>query len=102
VLAANTPNKVTYQQVQTNLIEPLLSALPPPGVPTPNEDVDHFSQLLKNSCLSPSDERMDKRQLRKGLLEYMFEVASQEDTKDSNRRKLYAICKVNVDEDDVL
>jgi ribosomal RNA-processing protein 1 len=45
---------------------------------------------------------MDKGQLRKGVLEYMFEVASQEDTRDSNRRKLYAICKANVDEDDDL
>jgi hypothetical protein len=45
---------------------------------------------------------MDGGQLRKGVLEYMFEVASREDTKDSNRRRLYVICKANFDEDDDL
>lgn len=108
-LAARTPNKVTYQQVQTNLIDPLLSALSPPPEsdeppkpkrPKTNHTDDAFPHLLANSCLSPSDEPLDKSQLRKGVLEYVFEVASQEDTKDSNRRKLYAICKANVDEGD--
>jgi len=108
-LAARTPNKVTYQQVQTNLIDPLLSALaPPPGSDEPpkrkrpktNQTEDTFPHLLANSCLSPSNEPLDKSRLRKGVLEYVFEVASQEDTKDSNRRKLYAICKANIDEDD--
>ena len=45
---------------------------------------------------------MDKIRLRKGVLQYIFEVASREDTKDSNRRKMYAICRTNVDEDDDL
>ena len=45
---------------------------------------------------------MDRSQLLKGLLEYIFEVASQEDSKDANRRKMYAICKANIDEDDDL
>jgi hypothetical protein len=34
------------------------------------------------------------------VLEYIFEVASREDSKDSNRRKLYAICNANLDEAD--
>ena len=108
-LAARTPNKVTYQKVQTNLIDPLLSALSPPPEsdeppkpkrPKTNHAEDAFPHLLANSCLSPSDEPLDKSQLRKGVLEYVFEVASQEDSKDSNRRRMYAICKANIDEDD--
>ena len=108
-LAAKTPNKVTCQQVQTNLVDPLLSALSPPPEsdepPKPKRSkLDHtegaFPHLLANSCLSPSDEPLDRSQLRKGVLEYIFEIASQEDTKDSNRRRMYAICKANIDEDD--
>jgi len=89
------------------LIDPLLGALSPPdpGELLPERSkaggtCDDFSTLLINSCLSPSDEPLDRGQLLKGVLEYIFEVASQEDTKDSNRRKLYAICNANLDEDD--
>jgi len=107
-LAAQTPNKVTYQQLQANLIDPLLGALstPDPDEPPLPESskaggtCDNFSSLLINSCLSPSDEPLDRGQLLKGVLEYIFEVASREDTKDSNRRKLYTICNANLDEND--
>jgi ribosomal RNA-processing protein 1 len=109
-LAAKTPNKATYQQIQANFIEPLLSALSPPSdsdeLPKPKRPktshAEDYPHLLANCSLVPSDESLDKGQLRKGILEYIFEVASQEDTKDSNRRKLYAICKANIDEDDDL
>ena len=105
-LAAKTPNKVTTQQVQADMIDPLLSALSP--LPEPDEPpipnrsktsrTEHqFPHLLANSCLSPSDEPIDKSQLRKGLLEYIFEVASREDSRDSNRRKMYAVYSANID-----
>lgn len=45
---------------------------------------------------------MDKDRLRKGVLDYIFQVASREDSKDSNRRKMYAICRTNIDDDDEL
>ena len=108
-LAAETPNKVTYRQIQTNLMEPLLAALslPPeseeptqPKRADPSDVKNSFPNLLANSCLSPSDEPSDRGRLRKGVLEYIFEVASREDSRDSNRRKLYAICNENLDEDD--
>lgn len=104
-LARKTPKKVTYQQIQANLIEPLLSALSTsPGLAdeplTPSSTRDDLPNLLANSCISPQDEPLDRTRLRKGVLEYIFEVASQEDSRDSNRRKLYAICNANIDEDD--
>ena len=109
-LAAMTQNRVTYQQIQANLIDPLLSALSPPpcsaDLPPPPKRLkatatrDDIPDLLANSCLSPQDGPSDRSQLRKGVLEYIFEVASQEDSRDSNRRKLYAICNANIDEDD--
>ena len=109
-LAAKTQNKVTYEQIQANLIDPLLSVLfPPPGsadqLPPPkrlktDSAQDDLPNLLANSCLSPQDEPSDRSQLRKGVLEYIFEMASREDSRGSNRRKLYAICNANIDEDD--
>lgn len=59
-----------------------------------------FPHLLANSCLLPSDDPFDIGKLRKGLLEYVFEVASREDSRDSNRKRMYTICNVNADEDD--
>jgi len=59
-----------------------------------------YPSLLTNLCLSPSDELMNRGWLLNGVLEYLFEVVSREDSKDSNRRKLYAICDANLDEDD--
>jgi ribosomal RNA-processing protein 1 len=108
--AAKTQSKVAYQQIQTNLIDPLLSALsPPPSLadqPPPPKRLktsstqDDLPNLLANSCLSPQDGPSERSQLRKGVLEYIFEVASQEDSRDSNRKRLYAICNANIDEDD--
>lgn len=98
--AAKTPNKVSCQQIQANLIEPLLSALSlSPGSDASSTQGD-LPSLLANSCLSPQDQPSDRSLLRKGVVEYIFEVASQEDSRDSNRRKLYAICNANIDEDD--
>jgi len=108
-LAAKTPNKVTNQQIQTNLIDPLLSALSPSissdellqperqKTITTQEDLPN---LLSNSCLSPQDSPSDRSRLRKDVLGYLFEVAGREDSRDSNRKKLYAICNANIDEDD--
>ena len=108
--AAKTPNKVTYKQIEANLVDPLLTALAPSPVLTDelpqsnrlktSSGGDDLPNLLANSCLSPQNEPLDRSQLRKGLLEYIFEVASQEGSRDSNRRKLYAICNANINEDD--
>ena len=108
-LVAKTPNKATCQQIQASLIDPLLSALspptssdesPPPKRSKPGSPQDNLPNLLANSCLSPQDEPSNRRQLWKGVLEYIFEVASQGDSRDSNRKRLYAICNANIDEGD--
>ena len=92
------------------MIDSLLSALsPPPGsadqLPPPKRlkaSKNDLPDLLANPCLSPQDEQSDRSQLWKDVLEYIFEVhvASQVNSKDSNRRKLYVICEANIDDDD--
>ena len=70
--AAKTPNKVTYKQIEANLIDPLLTALAPsPGLtdelPKSNRlktssGGGDLPNLLTNSCLSPQDEPLDRGQ----------------------------------------
>ena len=42
----------------------------------------------------------DKSSLRRVLLKLVFSVASEENTRDSNRRKLYKFWKSNLDDDE--
>lgn len=58
---------------------------------------DDLADILVNSCLLPLSGASDKSP-RLGALEYALEVASQDDSWD--RRKLYAVCNVNLDEVD--
>lgn len=58
--------------------------------------------LISNSCVSnPKDGVIGSAVLRKALLRQIFDVASEESTRDSNRRKMYAVFKAaKEDEDD--
>lgn len=43
---------------------------------------------------------MGRVNLRKGLLKVFFAVASDQETRDSNRRKMYALWRKNEEEDE--
>ncbi|KII93163.1 hypothetical protein PLICRDRAFT_87582 [Plicaturopsis crispa FD-325 SS-3] len=110
-LAARTPTSTTYKHIQSALFDSLFDALKPP----PSEDSESRSRkrprlstptypnLLPNACFtlpSPAG-AMARSPLRKALLRKVFEVASQEDTRDANRRRMYGIWKNGMaDEDD--
>jgi ribosomal RNA-processing protein 1 len=119
-LAAHTNNSTTYKQVQSTVFEPLLHALQPSEEQEDNSDdegrgggggnrrkrprlsLPTYSHLLEHACLVASrkdDKKLTKAQLRRGVLKQMFEVASKEETRDVNRRRMYAICKSELDED---
>lgn len=104
-LAARTTTNITFQRVQSAFLEPILDAL----ASQPEEDVTSRSTLLHptydhlaaNSCLDePTEGAIDRSRLRKGLLRAIFETASQQESRDSNRRKLYSIWKNHVEDDD--
>lgn len=111
-VAAHTPAKLTYQRIQSALIDPLLEALSiAPPVDEENEgpvrkrqrmSAGTYDDLLANACsVDPRTEGvLPRRQLKKLLLQRIFDVASQEQTRDANRRKMYAIWKSNAEEDD--
>lgn len=101
LLAAQTPSGMTYKRIQSTLLEPLFSALPSRMAIEPMLESrlqekpanQLYLSLLSNACYNnPSEEgKLDGHLLRNKLLRWIFEVASQPDTRDSNRRKLYAL-----------
>ncbi|KAF8665324.1 hypothetical protein AX16_000344 [Volvariella volvacea WC 439] len=103
-LAAQTQVNVTYQRIQSAVLEPLFSALSPPVArdddpPRPKRirldsgQETAYPNLAAKSCFEDpkSEGCMDALVLRKKLMRALFEVASQPETRESNRRKLYAL-----------
>ncbi|KAI0318993.1 ribosomal RNA processing protein [Amylostereum chailletii] len=107
-LAARTPSNHTFGRVRSTVMDPLFDALVPPRDETPPSQKKRrlldvgLSRLAVNSCLSfPETEGpMDVTRLRKGLLKSMFAIASDSETRDSNRRKLYGFWRQYAEEDD--
>lgn len=108
-LAARTPNTTTYQRVQSEIFSPLFASLSPPD---PQEDeppskrarigpATSYSNLVSNACFdSPKEGKMDGSVLQKRLLRRVFQEASEPETRDANRRKMYALWRDGADEGD--
>lgn len=123
-LAALTPNARTYDRVATSVLKPLFNAMrtalktPPPH---DNENGERrpkrvrldeaarsvltpaYPTTLANARISTSDDTKTPTKpvaLRSGIVGLVFEQASKEETRDSNRRKLYAIWKDEMDEEE--
>ncbi|KAH7930587.1 Nop52-domain-containing protein [Leucogyrophana mollusca] len=107
-LAACTQTKTTYKHLQEALFEPLFTALKParsespPSRKKPRLAAPAFQTLVSNACVSnPKQEgAMPSEGLRKALLQKVFDVASEEETRDSNRRKMYALYRDGVEDDE--
>ena len=67
-----------------------------------DSDAEAYPNLIANACYEdPKTEgKMAGTLLRKMLLRSLFEVASQSETRDSNRRKMYALWKEANEGDD--
>jgi ribosomal RNA-processing protein 1 len=111
MLAAQTSTSITYKRIQSALFEPLLSALSLPIEDQPrshkrirlmDSDTEAYPNLVANACYEdPKTEgKMGGPLLRKMLLRSLFEVASQPETRDSNRRKMYGLWKEANEGDD--
>ncbi|THH06725.1 hypothetical protein EW145_g3884 [Phellinidium pouzarii] len=108
-LASLTNSNVTYQRVYSEIIEPLFSALkpcPPPEAPLNKRprllNKSSFDNIVANSCLeNPEEEgKVESTKTRKALLRKMFDIASGPDARETNRRKMYAIWKAAMAEED--
>ncbi|KAL0579446.1 hypothetical protein V5O48_002552 [Marasmius crinis-equi] len=98
-LYARTPSSATIKYLQTSMIEPLLAS-----ISTSDESEDDnprsrkkrrlesgvtngaYPHLVANYCKD-----IPVSTLKKRLVRNLFEVASQPETRDANRRKMYAI-----------
>ena len=109
VLSSRTPTTITYQRIQTALIDPLLTALSPrvdsddqPSRKRPRLSSPTFDNLVSNSCASEpvSEGAQSTLSLRKIVLKQLFDVASEPDTRDANRRRLYALWKERAEDDE--
>lgn len=105
-LAARTPTNTTYKHIQSSLFEPLRNSLKsssgPPSRKKARTSSSDYSTLLVNACTSSSDgdQVMDVDAVRKSILQKIFDVASETETRDANRRRMYAFYKDAVDDDE--
>lgn len=106
---ARTPTAVSYKRVQSSVFEPLLTALES-NVESDGEtrkskrpkldDDALYSRLIANSTFDATNSKpLAGPALKRLLLKRVFDIAGQPDTRDSNRRKMYALWKDNYDED---
>jgi len=108
-LAAQVSTSVAYKRIQSALFEPILESL---SVPVQEEAEDSeepktkrrrtedeamFPHLRANLCIE-KNQRTDALSVKKKLLRTIFDVASQPETRDANRRKMYALWKEGSDD----
>ncbi|KAI9444884.1 Nop52-domain-containing protein [Lactarius indigo] len=104
-LLARTPSSHTFERVMSSVLEPLVHSLTPPGSDEPPSKKrrrllgNEMSFVAENSRASDLP-TSNKSSLRRVLLKQVFSIASEEDTRDSNRRRLYKFWKSNLDDDD--
>jgi ribosomal RNA-processing protein 1 len=111
ILAAQTSTSVTYKRIQSVLFDPLFFALSPPLEDQPrshkrirlmDSDTETYPHLIANACYEDpkSEGKVGGPLLRKMLLQSLFKVASQPETRNSNRRKMYTLWKEANEGDD--
>ncbi|KAH9835867.1 Nop52-domain-containing protein [Rhodofomes roseus] len=107
-LASRTPTKITYERIQSAMFEPLFTAMTPkpddepPSRKKPRLSTPTFSNILANACVSDwkAEGAVETGTLRKALLRRIFDVASGEDTRDANRRKMYSLWKSHTEDEE--
>ncbi|KAI0308126.1 nucleolar protein,Nop52-domain-containing protein [Multifurca ochricompacta] len=105
ILLARTPSNHTFERVMSAVLEPLIQSLTHTGSDEPPSKKrrrflgDEIPFVLGNSHVSTSL-MTDRSSLRQSLLKQVFSIASEQETRDSNRRKLYKFWKINLDDDD--
>ncbi|KAG9103741.1 hypothetical protein FRC06_008473 [Ceratobasidium sp. 370] len=112
-LAARTPNKITYERMQTALITPLLDALASRSTLQSTAEStslrkrkrtsETYSNLIDSVCTSQSQngdggEDVGARGVAKSVLKAIFEAAGKEEATDANRRKMYALWRTRTEE----
>ncbi|KAG6380907.1 nucleolar protein,Nop52-domain-containing protein [Boletus reticuloceps] len=101
-LAAHTPMNTTYKHLEESLFRPLLAGLRSRTSNPARASGHEYPIVLSNACADAPDagSPMAPSTLREAMLQKLFAIASAEDTRDSNRRKMYALYKTALEEDE--
>ncbi|KAI9570285.1 Nop52-domain-containing protein [Boletus coccyginus] len=102
-LAAHTPTNTTYKHLEESLFRPLLDGLRPWTSNLHKRAPDlECPTILSNACVDVpyTDGPIPQSTLREAILQKLLVVASAEDTRDTNRRRMYALYKTAVEDDD--
>lgn len=112
MLASKTSNNITYDRLQSSLFDPLIEALKAPQDdesldPRPAKrlrtlapDLTFLCQHATYTSTEEPAEPMPPPELRKALLRNIFERASHEDSRVSNRKKMYQIWRNAMEEEE--
>jgi len=101
-LLGQTSSNITFTRINDSVLEPILNALSCTSSSDNTSDPTHiklclterdFTSLCTNACTRAISTPESPAEVRISLLKTVFTSASHRDTRDSNRRKLYAIWK---------
>lgn len=108
LLAARTPSNITYTRIQTSIFEPLFAGLVVLSSQTDTDEMEPratevsdpvFSALLSNSRRDLDQlSSMTPPELMRAMYQCLFDVASQQETRVFNRKKMYALWKEGTDD----
>lgn len=104
-LLAQTSSGHTFERVMSAVLEPLIQSLTPPGSDEPPSKkrrrlVGNEMSFVADNSRASNLPTANKSSLHRFLLKLVFSVASEVDTRDSNRRRLYKFWKSNLDDDE--
>lgn len=105
-LLTRTTSNHTFDRVMSTVLEPLVQSLAPAVSSEPPSKKrrrllgTEMSFVADNACTKAAPAKTDKSALHQALLKQVFSVASERDTRDSNRRRLYKFWKSNLEDDD--
>jgi ribosomal RNA-processing protein 1 len=116
-LSIRTVSNPTYKHIEDNLFVPLLSALSEWSPPSPRNDDSSdeddeprskrqrlsecdYPNLVSIAAFNTDDaEPIQPKVLSTRLARSIFQTAGREETRDSNRRKLYKMCRRWLDDE---
>ncbi|CUA67488.1 Ribosomal RNA processing protein 1 homolog B [Rhizoctonia solani] len=109
-LSARTSNKITFGRMQTALFTPLLDALVACATPSPDatdsqrrkrkRPSETYPNLIESVCKpkTQAESTAKPQDIARDVLKAVFDVAGHVDTKDTNRRKMYALWRDRTEE----
>jgi ribosomal RNA-processing protein 1 len=104
-MLGHTPSNITFDRIKSSLLNPILEALTSADIVNEAKEppqkrmritAPDYSYLSVHACIEPTNSPESPEAIKMSLLKAVFSNASHGDTRESNRRKLYAIWKAGM------